>query len=126
MFASLLILAATSVSQYGYGYGYYQQPLPVYNPAGYHRRYPEYIFPYVSGVGNPKTIELPGVEEVGRIEKIDVKASMLTVRLPTEVVYVHYGPKTYITGSFAELRPGTVISINEVKRRITILGDRKD
>lgn len=114
------IVAAVLLGQYGY----LQAPLPIYNPAGYHRRYPEYIFPYVSGVGNPKVIELPGIEEAGVVQRVDVANQMITLRLPHETVLVHYGPKTYWTGSPTDLRPGVAISVNEVKRRITILGGR--
>jgi hypothetical protein len=129
MFSGLILMAATLAGQYVqplardrvYGYGY-QTPLPYYDPAGYHRRYPEWVGSVVSGVGNPRTINLPGVEQTGRVESVDFENQLITLRLPTETVRLHYGPRTYWDGTYEDLKPGTVLSFNESKHRITIIG----
>jgi len=108
-----------------FGQYYLPTPAPIFNPEGYQLRYDGFGYvngPFAPPVGRPQLIELAGVEEVGRVERIDTIRQLITVRLPGEVVVVHYGPKTVWHGVLSDLKPGVMLSINETKRRITIMG----
>lgn len=109
MFAVSLV-AALAVGQL------YQAPRPIYDPAGYHRIYPEWIGSYVSGVGNPRTIEMPVPPLEGDVTGVNYQTCMIAVTLDDgEKVLVHYGPGTIFRGN----QSGRRIAIDKMNRSLT-------
>ena len=110
MFAAFV--AAALVGQY---VGF-QTPRPIYDPAGYHRMYPEWIGSYVSGVGNPRVINFPYQPTRGYVTGINYQTCMIAVTLEDgEDVLVHYNKYTIIRGNPS----GRRIEIDKMERSLT-------
>lgn len=98
----------------------YQAPLPQYDPAGYHRAYPEWIGPAVHGVGPTRTIRIPTPMDSGTIKAWNPQKQLFSVQLTSgETVLVHYGQHTPFWGT-GPVKVGRQIFIDKMNRSIIL------
>lgn len=112
-----LILAAAMLGQYAMPY---MPPLPAYDPAGYHRQYPEWVGPAAHGVGNPQIIQLPRTALLGNVVSVNRPKHYFVMRTPVEVLEVHYGKGTVWKG-VGHLRPGITLAVDQMSRSVKFM-----
>jgi len=110
-----LILAAGMVGQF-----IPLPPLPAYNPAGYHRRYPEYVFPVGPPVGNPWHHNFSIYALIGNVESVDRRNRRFVLRTPMERLEVRYNSRTLWLNA-GHLKPGITVAVDQMTRSITFL-----
>lgn len=102
--------------------GQFMMPtMPAYNPAAYHRQYPEYIFgPPAPPVGNPQLFNWGPYDLVGNVESVDRVNHRFILRTPMERLEVRYTRQTMWV-NVGHLEPGVTVSIDQMARSVSFL-----